>query len=347
MLDKNNTSVISQTIANLRFPLMLGVVLIHNVIIEPELASNQGLNVVAFIIELVSHQITSPCVPLFFFISGYLFFLKFGDKFGTGDYGTQLKKRVHSLLIPYIFWNLVVLGYFALLHKLFPSLINPEFNNVYQYTAVEWIRSFWDFPGGQPICYQFWFLRDLMLAVIISPIIFVAMKYGRWYLLALLAALYICNSTLFPHQMMLTFFSLGAGFAIHRYDFVAIASKCLIPSVIVFMILTIVASLNLEWRGGEGLTVITGAIVFLWIASRFRLINGVFAESGFFIYAFHGFPILIMSRLIVSILHPNNTIMWLGCYIGCFVTIVLLSIVLYFVLKRFLPKFTSIITGGR
>lgn len=346
MMEKYS-STISKTIANIRFPLMLGVVLIHNILIEPQEAIRQGMCFVAFFIELMSHKLVAPCVPLFFFISGYLFFMKFGDKFSAIDYYAQLKKRVRTLLIPYIFWNLVVLGYFAFLHKIVPSLINPEFNNVYQFSTMEWIRSLWDFPGGQPICYQFWFLRDLMLAVIISPIIFVANKYGRWYLLALLVALYICNSTLFPHQMMLTFFSLGAGFAIHRYDFVAIASKCVIPSVIVFMILTIVASLNLNGGGGKGLTVITGAIVFLWIASRFRLINGVFAESGFFIYAFHGFPILFMSRLIVSILHPNNTIMWLGCYIGCFVTIVLLSIVLYFVMKRFLPKFTSIITGGR
>jgi surface polysaccharide O-acyltransferase-like enzyme len=326
---------------------MLGVVLIHNVIIEPELASNQGLNVVAFIIELVSHQITSPCVPLFFFISGYLFFLKFGDKFGTGDYGTQLKKRVHSLLIPYIFWNLVVLVYFALLHKLFPSQINPEFNNVYQYTAVEWIRSFWDFPGGQPICYQFWFLRDLMLAVIISPIILMVMKYGRWYLMMLLMALYIGNSTLFPYQMMLTFFSLGVGFAIHRYDFIAVASKWVIPSAIVFVALTIISSLNSEMLVSNGLNVIAGSVVFVWIASKLKPINEKLAECGFFIYAFHGFPMLIMSRLIVSMLHPNSTIVWLGCYIGCFAVIVLLSVVLYFVLKRFLPKFTSIITGGR
>ena len=341
------SSTISKTIANLRFYLMLGVVLIHNVLIEPQEAIRQGMCFVAFFIELMSHKLVAPCVSLFFFISGYLFFMKFGDRVSAIDYGAQLKKRVRTLLIPYIFWNLVVLGYFAFLHKFVPSLINPEFNNVYQFTAVEWIRSLWDFPGEQPICYQFWFLRDLMLAVIISPNIFMVIKYGRWYLMVLLAALYICNSTLFPYQTMLTFFSLGAGFAIHRYDFIAVASKVVIPSAIVFVALTIISSLNSEMRVSNGLIVIAGSVVFVWIASRLKPINEKLAKCGFFIYAFHGFPILFMSRLIVSILHPNNTIMWLGCYIGCFVTIVLLSIVLYFVMKRFLPKFTSIITGGR
>ena len=64
-------------------------------------------------------------------------------------------------------------------------------------------------------------------------------------------------------------------------------------------------------------------------------------------YAFHGFPILVLSRVIVGILHPNNTIIWLGCYWGCFVIIVLMSIALYFALKKFFPKFTAFITGGR
>ena len=339
-------STISKVITNLRFPLMLGVVLIHNVLIEPAEAAREGMLLVAFVIEFLSHQFVAPCVPLFFFISGYLFFLKFGDRFHAIDYRTQLKKRVRTLLIPYIFWNLVVLGYFALLHKFVPSLINPEFNNVYQFSTMEWIRSFWDFPGGQPICYQFWFLRDLMLAVIISPIIFMAMKYGRWYLMVLLVALYVGKSTLFPYQMMLTFFSLGASFAIHRYDFVAVATKCVIPSAILFGILAITTSLNPEW-GGRGLIIVTGSIVFIWIASRLRLINSNLAESGFFIYAFHGFPILLLSKVLVSVLHPNNTIAWLGCYIGCFVAIVFLSLILYIGLKRFFPKFTAIITGGR
>ena len=78
-------------------------------------------------------------------------------------------------------------------------------------------------------------------------------------------------------------------------------------------------------RVSNGLIVIAGSVFFGRIASRLKPINEKLAECGFFIYAFHGFPILFMSRLIVSILHPNNTIMWLGCYIGCFVTIVLLE----------------------
>ena len=346
MFDKNNISVISKTIANLRFPLMLGVVLIHCVIIEPEIASTQGLNVVAFIIELVSHQITTPCVPLFFFISGYLFFLKFGDKFNVSDYGIQLKKRVRTLLIPYLFWNLVVIGSFAFLHKCLPSLINPAFNNVYQFSLLELCRSFWDFPGGQPICYQFWFLRDLLEAVILSPIIFLLVKYGRFYLMVVLIAFYIYNPALYPHQMMLTFFTLGAGFAVHRYDFVQMSRKIIYCAVPLFVLLILLASIDPMWscRGG---TTVTGAILYVWLASKVSIQNNKIGECGFFVYAFHGLPILVLSKMLVAILHPSTTIMWLVCYVLCFMIIVILSIVIYYVMKKFLPKFTAVITGGR
>lgn len=339
-------STISQVITNLRFPLMLGVVLIHCVLIEPVEAAREGMFFVAFFIELLSHQIVAPCVPLFFFISGYLFFLKFGDKFNVSDYGIQLKKRVRTLLIPYLFWNLVVIGCFAFLHKCLPSLINPAFNNVYQFSLLELCRSFWDFPGGQPICYQFWFLRDLLEAVILSPIIFWLVKYGRFYLMAVLIVLYIYNPALYPHQMMLTFFTLGASFAVHKYDFVQMSRKMVCWAAPLFLLLILLASIE-PMCGCRGGSTVTGAILYVWLASKVSIRNNKLGECGFFVYAFHGFPILILSRILVAILHPSTTIMWLVCYVLCFMIIVILSIVLYFVMKKFFPKFTAVITGGR
>ena len=91
------TSLESKAISRLRFPLMMGVVLIHCVVIEPSLARNQGLGLTAAIIQLFSLGLTGPCVPLFFFISGYLFFFKYAQRFTVADYGQQLGKRVRTL----------------------------------------------------------------------------------------------------------------------------------------------------------------------------------------------------------------------------------------------------------
>ena len=239
----------SQAISNLRFPLMLGVVLIHCVVIDPQAAWEQGYYASSTLINLFSWCLTSPCVPLFFAISGFLFFAKTKEVFTPAMYGQKLRSRARTLLVPYLFWNAVVLGYFAFMHRFTPGLINPEFNNVYAYSWQEWLRSFWDYPGGQPVCFQFWFLRDLITMVVLSPVVFVLAKYGKWYLPVLLSGLWIYSSTLFPHDMAITFFTIGASFGIHDWDFVAMAKKIWRYALSIWCICLIMRLFN---RGGNG-----------------------------------------------------------------------------------------------
>ena len=113
---KTNEEILSQTIAFLRFPLIVGVLLIHS---NPEkVAIIKGMNIISpdghwfydNISYLFSHIFAAVAVPLFFFISGYLFFYK-TTAFTKSVYGRKLKKRAHTLLIPYIFWNLAVGSY--------------------------------------------------------------------------------------------------------------------------------------------------------------------------------------------------------------------------------------------
>lgn len=229
----------SAAIARLRFPLMLGVVLIHSVLMEPQEAAAQGLDAVAFVVGLLSRSLPLPCVPLYFFIAGYLFFVKCGQHFTRADYGQRLRKRVRSLLVPYLFWNAAVLLFFALLHRFLPAVVNPDFNNVARFTPGQLVRSFWDFPGGQPVCYQFWFLRDLMVGVVLSPVVCLLARYGRWPLTLALCALWAWRTDLFPYQAMLTFFTAGATFAVGRTDFVAFARRCVPVAAPLFLALVV------------------------------------------------------------------------------------------------------------
>lgn len=79
----------------------------------------------------------------------------------------------------------------------------------------------------------------------------------------------------------------------------------------------------------------------------FNVSRCIYTESGFFVYAFHGFPILILSKVIVKVFQPSSSIMWLICYLLDFLVITSLSIFLYLLLRRVFPNFTAIITGGR
>lgn len=199
----------SNIIRVLRFPLILGVVLIHCRVIGSDAAFGNGLYLTSAVINLCTHFITSPCVPLFFFFSGYLFFCtKNGTNcFTSRDYFSKLRKRVRTLLVPYIFWNIAVLALFAILHRFTPGLINAENHNVYNYSCMEFIRSFWNYPNDMPINYPFWFLRDLMIMILISPIVYLLNRYGKWIPAAILACLWIVGgvqtssySRRYPHK---------------------------------------------------------------------------------------------------------------------------------------------------
>ena len=62
-------------------------------------------------IEEIVKQITEIAVPVFFFFSGFLFF----QCFKIEDYGKKVKNRFFSLVVPYVFWNVVSTLYFVIL----------------------------------------------------------------------------------------------------------------------------------------------------------------------------------------------------------------------------------------
>lgn len=175
------TQEISILIKALRMPLMVAVVFIHCFIIDdPEMP------VVTFVERLFSNILPSVAVPMFLFFSGYLFFTKDDGKFTFNGYLTKLKKRSRTLLLPYLIWNTLVIIAFWAMHRFTPSAINPDFENIANFTLPQLLNCYWKGSGGFPIAYQFWFIRDLILFVIAAPLFFgVAKKLNLWGLIPL------------------------------------------------------------------------------------------------------------------------------------------------------------------
>lgn len=105
-------------------------------------------------------------VPMFFFISGLLFYRNCNFK----DIERKLHSRVHSLLIPYIIWNVLFVGiFFALTHISFihdkmhiGNVLNDPMEIIYaiinaRYTVL-------------------WFVKDLMIFCLLSAGVFLALK---------------------------------------------------------------------------------------------------------------------------------------------------------------------------
>ncbi|WP_200878584.1 acyltransferase family protein [Sphingobacterium sp. ML3W] len=375
-MDKDNNSNMfseelqSKTINFLRFPLIVGVVFIHtdfsNVVM-------QGVKQIDFanypifssIFTLFSKIILEICVPLFYFISGFLFFYK-TPVFNTHTYLGKLKKRARSLLIPYVFWNLVVLLLLYLAQTfLGGSLISGKSKLITDYSMLDWLWAFWDtsmisshLDKSLPINSPFWFIRDLMVVVLFSPLIYIVLKKLKGIAVILLGILWITNQWMYLPGFSfasLFFFAAGAYFSIHNKNFVEVLKPRLSMAILFYpiMALTDLYLWGPQWNAYlHGGGIIIGLVLAIGLSAHF-IAKGTWSDStslgnsSFFIFAYHRLPLVFVIKFLFKIIHPNSEIELLLLYIVCPAITILLGLLIYNVLKKYLPRFTSLISGGR
>lgn len=182
--DINTSKSFSELITFLRFPLICLVVCIHSSVAEEYSYPDSS----AVLENFVCSSLTSGAVPAFFFISGFLFFR---NGLTLESYKTKLKSRFHSLLIPYILWTLIA---FAILSIKYLPVFEHYFRNLHiiPYDIRLFLMSFVDRPlpqgvvsGHTPLLYPLWYVRDLMVLVILSPVIYSLRKYAIWFVVIL------------------------------------------------------------------------------------------------------------------------------------------------------------------
>lgn len=118
--------------------------------------------------QIVTRILVDNAVPMFFLVSGFLFFLKSGSIFG------KWKKRVSTLLMPYILWCLVgfmIPFVFQEVLGLVHLFSGNSLKRIAEFEPFDYVRVFWDVRDGAPILSTMWFLRDLLVMVALTPII--------------------------------------------------------------------------------------------------------------------------------------------------------------------------------
>ena len=91
----------------MRFPLIMAVVYLHGYSAD----SVQVGGVSRFVQEYFSQSLARVAVPLFFVISGYLLFQGYEPRFDV--YKKKIASRIYTLLVPFVFWNIATLLFFA------------------------------------------------------------------------------------------------------------------------------------------------------------------------------------------------------------------------------------------
>lgn len=221
--------------------------------------------------------------------------------------------------------------------------------------------------GGTPICYQFWFIRDLLVVIMLSPIVYYAIKKFNLIYLGLLGLLWLFNLDTGITGISVVaffFFSIGAVFAINSYDFIRVIRRVKYISYIlsISLILILMVLLNmgsLEHSFGLivkdmlynicilSLIVSSLNVVSTGLEHKYLHTNPFLHDSNFFIYAYHAMPLVLCMKVLVKLITPSTDIEAVSIYfMAPFITIVV-GLLLFALLKKILPKFTALITGSR
>lgn len=369
-LQYSDGQLLSKTIHFLRFPLIVGVVFIHtdfsNIVIGGvKQISFVNFPVFARIFFLFSKVIFEVCVPLFFFISGFLFFYR-TEGFSLKIYLKKLKSRVHSLLIPYVFWNVVVLVFFFLAQTLFSgSLVSGVNKLIVNYSVTDWLWSFWDTSHVNPhvektlpVNSPFWFIRDLMVVVILSPVFYFLIKKLGILAVALLGLLWLYNPYFYLpgcSTAAFFFFAAGAYFSVYKKDFVALMKPHVswTAGLYIFLILVEFYFLGKSWWPYlYCANVMVGILFSIGLSAHFMehgrwRASAFLANASFFIFAYHRLPLVFVIKVLFNIVRPQSDAELLFLYLLCPAIVILIGLLLYSLLKRVLPTFTAIICGGR
>ena len=310
-----------------------------------------------FIENYISNGLTRIAVPFFFIFSGFLFFLNYNNS--LSEIKLKLRKRVKTLFIPYLFWSIFGIIIYLLLQNIpgIKTFFTKEL--LVDFSLIKWIDTIFI----NPIPYQLWFVRDLMVLVLLSPFLFLGIKYLKIVTLLLLFSIWIYYdfSVLKNSIEALFFYSLGGYFALNKDKWNIVFLKNY-ASLLFFLWLIILAfSLMLKFVEYNviaqtivhKISIIIG-LISVWnvydllYVKQEKIINKIIAMSSatFFIYASHE-PLLTIVKKILFIILGKKEINYIEIY---FIAPILVIILSYFTgnfLKRNFSKFHGIITGNR
>jgi surface polysaccharide O-acyltransferase-like enzyme len=352
----------SARISLLRFPLIVGVVFGHafgsNVGLAYGKVGLAQLTGLSFVIQYYISEILAPVtVPLFYFMSGFLFFESFDGSFNK--YYNKLKSRFRTLLIPFIFWNLLTLLIVALAHAGSTSsmYLSGRFASISSFSAYDYLNKTFGFTC-YPAAYQFWFIRDLMIMVVFSPLIYVLIRHiPRLTLFVLLIVWIFDLSHLYtPSSESILFFFIGGltGSRTSRLDGFDKYGKVLFYSYALISIIDVFTRKFGYNRYIHSIGIILGIIVAIWLAgvisksyNKISKLLMMLGATSFFVYAFHEPLLTIIKKLVYVIFTPSSsTSVSFFYFIDPTITI-LLCVILYFIGKKITPSFMRVVCGGR
>ncbi len=345
----------------LRFPLVVLIVFLHaysNTVVfsDEEIGIRDSIFIVDFVRNFVSQGVARIAVPVFFLMSGYLFFL--GFELSKESYLIKLKSRTKSLLIPFFFWNITTLLIIALAQAIpmTQTFFSGKHPLVATFSVFDYLNAIIGFTHS-PISYQFWFIRDLIILVLLAPLVNIINRRLPLSFLGLILICWIIDlwPIYVPSSESLLFFSFGAYLASTKKSLFYFDDfgKIVVVLYLVFVTIDVLTRTHAFSPYLHKIGIVLGASAALcstkFVAQNERLqsLIGRLSSASFFVYAIHEPLLTILRKISYKLISPSSPSTILVLYIFIPTITILFAVVAYRGFARVAPGPASIVTGGR
>lgn len=349
----------SDKIRVLSFLSILLVVIIHCYNIKINFLGNSNNIAIIYIMlieEFFSHSIGLLAVPVFFLVSGYHFFINYENKYNK--ILLKFRKRFKSLVIPYLFWVISNLIFVYLMQQI--PLFEDFFANkkVIDFSFDDYIYKLFIMPQA----YQFWFIRDLIIFILLSPAIYQVLRLGKKHALIVLFVLWLIGFSLpLINFEGLLFFIIGCYWGIiKKENFPEYSNQIMLLITILFLFSSLIWAFHLVYDMQIDLRlintlrkiVILVGVIWIWFfvgslakSKIFKIILKL-SKYTFFIFAIHE-PLLIILKKLLLFSFGNKEIFLLISYFVYPILIVFIALAIAKLMHMRFYRFYTLITGGR
>jgi len=360
---------LSRTIDLSRIALIVGIVFLHygmypNFRVSPFGGVSVSEHEVAMFVNSFLLFFFFSVVPLLSTISGWLFFAFMKDS--KADAAPALRaricKRFRSLYVPLIAWNLLYLVALSALFIAAPD--HPIFRSLNLDFQVAGLREFLNAIfalSHHPLAFQFWFVRDLFLTVLLSPLLWLLLRKAPWLGAVALGIVWLCNYDLeiFFRPDVLFFFYMGGLLRMRgaRLGISWPATRWLIGIYIALVSARAMApyfidestvALAVVTRGMRLIGVLACWGAFLKLAEAPLGVRVArWGAMAFFLYAMH-FPLMAEIKLILWDVLPRINDFWMVThYLASVAATVVLALSTGVLMSRYAPHTFALLNGGR
>lgn len=231
------------------------------------------------------------------------------------------------------------------------------------------LSAYWKYDGSLnpvdiektyfPINTALWFIRDLMIIVITTPIIYQGIKRLKEFYIIPLGILYLISYYTGRHTMIISayfFFSWGAYMSVQGVDFIKLFQKYGLISIVIYLLCSTTYLGTIDYKQITTTCKLISTIAFPIVAfyiAQYLIINrnaknSVFLSSGsFFIYITHCLLVHRVTKVLFMLLLPSGDIAVCTTYMLSCATTMSVLLFSFLILRKYCPKLLKVMTGRK